>query len=143
MIKAIPENISIEAKAKIEKIIAAELRLQEQIRIENQRIMREEAIRSLKEDGWVFETVERYHPHDNDTWDEHRFKSPRMKNFRIFYPDTCGDLLDLEADAVANEHMNAQFFAEIIQKQVFTKLVKFYRNNNTKEIPSVNIIVGI
>jgi hypothetical protein len=49
----------------------------------------------LASQGWIFRKVDQWHPHNNDTWIEHVFKSPRMKSFAPY--STKDDLITLEA----------------------------------------------
>lgn len=46
----------------------------------------DEEKKELEKEGWLFRTIERSHPHTNQDWTEHWYKSPRMTDFGLIYP---------------------------------------------------------
>lgn len=63
-------------------------------------------VAELTAQGWIFRSVNEWHPHNNDTWIEQEFKSPRMKSFAAYTEKN--DLIDLESKIMSAYAMSGE-----------------------------------
>jgi hypothetical protein len=95
-------------------------------------------VKELTKEGWLFKCEEQYHPHNNDTWLEALFKSPRMLRYRWY--DITTDLKREEARSLANSYSKQilPVAHELIEAELFDY---FYENQAATSPPQLNIQV--
>lgn len=104
---------------------------------EEERISAQEKAR-LEKEGWRFKTESFTHPHNNDERKETSFASPRMSNYRTYYPGS--DFLEEEAKALASVH--SKKILPVAHELIEAELQDyFYENPTATQAPPLNIHV--
>ena len=103
-----------------------------------------QCVADLTKQGWVFRKVEQWHPHNNDTWIEQVFKSPRMKSFAPY--SSKNDLIDLESKIMAATVVFSDETRTPLLDQARAVLAEYYLTNPSatlKDAPQLKVTCNI
>lgn len=101
-------------------------------------------IQYYKDLGWQFSVDNFTHPHNGDSFEIPKFKSPRMKNWRIYdAPETFEQFenfsfSDLEASSLASDFIKSQYFQNYVNSTVWNAAKEYFQKNQDYRQPVIS-----